>query len=93
MHAQGHACNRRARRNARRDVEGKHSAADPTHGCLASEKIITNTVADVAISRNVLIERIVFAGVDIDSRRTRKIGIDADKREYQGEESYTLGVH
>ncbi len=70
MHAQGHACNRRARRDAS-DVEGKHSAADPTHGCLASEKMITNTITEVAISHNVLVESIVFAGVDIDNVRAR----------------------
>jgi len=55
--------------------------------------VITKGIAAVAVSGDVLVESIVFAGLDIDSRRPRKIGTDPDKPEYQCEESYTLRVH
>ena len=68
MHAQAHAGNRRARRNAASNVKGKHPPAHVALSRLAREKMQTRAITAVAISGNVLIERIVFARVNIDSR-------------------------
>jgi hypothetical protein len=71
MHAQAHAANRRARRNATSNVKDKHRPANVALTRHAREKVKTGAITAVAISGNVLIERIVFARVNIDSRRAR----------------------
>src|SRR6185369_15817114 len=71
IHAQAHAGNRRARRNASGDVKGKPASADFSLVCLACEQASTHAIAAIAVHGNELVESIVFAGVDIDSRRAR----------------------
>ena len=71
MHAQAHAGNRRARWNAAGNVKDEHRPANVTLARLACEKVKTGAITAVAISGNVLIERVVFARVNIDSRRAR----------------------
>jgi hypothetical protein len=71
MHAQAHADDRRACRNASGDVEGKHAPADFSLACLTGEEESTYAIAAITVHGNELVESIVFAGVDIDSRRAR----------------------
>ena len=65
MHAQAHAANRRARRNAPSNIKGKHPAANVALAGSAGEKVITSSITEVGA--NVLVQRVVFAGVNIDS--------------------------
>ena len=67
MHAQAHAANRRARWNAASNVEDKHRPANVTLAVFACEKVKTGAIAKVLV--DVLVQRIVFARVNIDSRR------------------------
>lgn len=69
MHTQRYACDRRAWRNASSDVESEHASADETQGRLAGEKVITDTIAEVAICKNVLVERVILTGINADNRR------------------------
>jgi hypothetical protein len=69
MHAQAHAANRRARRNAARNVKGKHPAANVALAGLACDKVKTGAIAEVGV--DVFVQRIVFAGVKIDRCRAR----------------------
>ena len=87
IQTEGHAYDRRAGPNASRDVEGEHASAEFTHGVLTGKEVKTNAIAVVALSRIVLVERIIFAGNDADSRRVdRTCGSTAKRsREYKCE--------
>ena len=78
MHAQPHADNRRARRNAPGNIEGKHRPANVALARSAGEKMIARAIAKVDI--NVLVQRVVFAGVKSDLRRALCIGRDPAQR-------------
>jgi hypothetical protein len=51
------------------DVERQHASADQTIVRLTGEKVVAFAVAKVTVSGNVLIEGIIFAGIDADHRR------------------------
>ncbi len=81
VHSQARASDRRARRNAPRDVEGKHASPN-VNGvcCLAGEKVITDGIAAIAVNGLVLVESIIFAGVESDGGRALCIGRDPAQR-------------
>ena len=67
MHAQAHAGNRRARWNAAGNVKDEHRPANVALAVFACEKVKTGAIAKVGV--NVLVQRVIFAGVKIDCRR------------------------
>src|SRR5205814_2864056 len=69
----------RACRNVSGYVEREYTAAEFAHGGLAREEVVAEGIAEVTIRRNVLVERVVLTGVDIDSFRDSEPGSDAAK--------------
>jgi hypothetical protein len=64
------------------DVERQHASADQTIVRLTGEKVVAFAVAKVAVSGNVLIEGIIFAGIDADHRSACGDGADTGKHEH-----------
>ena len=73
MHAQAHAGNRRARRNAPGNVEGKHCPANVALARSAGEKVIARAIAKVDI--NVPVQRVVLARVKSDRGALSAYGV------------------
>jgi hypothetical protein len=77
INAETYACNRRAGRNIPRDVEGDYTSADQIRGSGAGEKVKTGAIAKVTVCRNVLVERVIFAGINTDHCRVSQTRTDA----------------
>src|SRR5207253_9446627 len=69
MAAQGPPGDRWACRTIPRHVEAKHAPAELAHGCLAGQEVKAERITEVAIRRNILVERVVLAGINADNRR------------------------
>ena len=67
------------------DVERQHASADQTIVRLTGEKVVAFAVAKVAVSGNVLIKGIIFAGIDADHRRACRAGPDTGKHKHDYE--------
>jgi hypothetical protein len=81
IHAETYACNRRAGRNIPRDVEGDYTSADQIRNSGAGEKVKTGAIANVTVCRNVLVESVIFAGINADHCCVSQPGTDTGKRE------------
>src|SRR4029079_10693106 len=79
--------------------EGKDTPPELAHACLPGEEVLAKRIADVAFRGIVLIERIVFNGVNISQLRDRQTGTDAAKhgcdrgREQNFTEGCWLDIH